>query len=75
MKGVLAAYCDDKRRVFVADSFAGLPPPDPQNFPSMRPLLRANFTPLPNFEYRAPLLTTISAALDYWIKGLFSFDQ
>jgi O-methyltransferase len=33
MKGVLAAYGDDKRRVFVADSFAGLPPPDPQNFP------------------------------------------
>uniref|UniRef100_UPI0012E8FAFA TylF/MycF/NovP-related O-methyltransferase n=2 Tax=Mycobacterium sp. Marseille-P9652 TaxID=2654950 RepID=UPI0012E8FAFA len=33
MKGVLAAYCDDNRRVFVADSFAGLPPPDPRNFP------------------------------------------
>ena len=33
MKGVLAAYRDDKRWVFVADSFAGLPQPDLQNFP------------------------------------------
>jgi len=33
MAGILAAYDDDTRRVFVADSFAGLPPPDVQNFP------------------------------------------
>jgi len=29
MRGVLAAYADARRRVFVADSFAGLPPPNP----------------------------------------------
>jgi O-methyltransferase len=33
MKGILEAYGDDTRRVFVADSFAGLPPPDAHNFP------------------------------------------
>lgn len=34
MKGILEAYGDDARRVFVADSFAGLPPPDPESFPA-----------------------------------------
>ncbi len=33
MRGILEAYGDGTRRVFVADSFAGLPLPDPQNFP------------------------------------------
>jgi O-methyltransferase len=34
MKGILEAYGDETRRVFVADSFAGLPPPDVENFPA-----------------------------------------
>lgn len=34
MKGVLEAYEDDTRRVWVADSFAGLPPPNPDKFPA-----------------------------------------
>jgi len=34
MRGVLEAYGDNKRRVFVADSFAGVPAPDPDNFPA-----------------------------------------
>src|SRR6201997_488381 len=34
MRGILEAYGDNKRRVFVADSFAGLPPPDPHSFPA-----------------------------------------
>jgi O-methyltransferase/8-demethyl-8-(2,3-dimethoxy-alpha-L-rhamnosyl)tetracenomycin-C 4'-O-methyltransferase len=29
MRGILAAYADSRRRVFVADSFAGLPRPNP----------------------------------------------
>jgi O-methyltransferase/8-demethyl-8-(2,3-dimethoxy-alpha-L-rhamnosyl)tetracenomycin-C 4'-O-methyltransferase len=33
MKGILEAYGDASRRVFVADSFAGLPRPDVENFP------------------------------------------
>ncbi|HXF98340.1 MAG TPA: TylF/MycF/NovP-related O-methyltransferase [Gaiellaceae bacterium] len=33
MRGVLAAYGDTGRRVFVADSFQGLPKPDPETFP------------------------------------------
>lgn len=34
MKAILEVYDDNTRRVFVADSFAGLPPPDPENFPA-----------------------------------------
>lgn len=34
MKGILEAYGDKERHVFVADSFAGLPPPDADNFPA-----------------------------------------
>jgi len=30
MRGILSAFCDPHRRVFVADSFAGLPPPHPE---------------------------------------------
>ncbi len=34
MRGILEAYGDGTRRVFLADSFAGLPPPDPEKFPA-----------------------------------------
>ncbi|MGH8983462.1 MAG: TylF/MycF/NovP-related O-methyltransferase [Acidimicrobiia bacterium] len=34
MRAVLAAYEDDERRVWVADSFQGLPKPDPESFPA-----------------------------------------
>lgn len=34
MRGILEAYGDSTRRVFLADSFAGLPPPDPKKFPA-----------------------------------------
>ncbi|HEX6311454.1 MAG TPA: TylF/MycF/NovP-related O-methyltransferase [Acidimicrobiia bacterium] len=34
MRAVLAAYDDDRRRVWVADSFQGLPAPDPDAFPA-----------------------------------------
>jgi O-methyltransferase len=33
MRAVLAAYGDLDRRVWVADSFQGLPPPDPETYP------------------------------------------
>lgn len=33
MRGVLAAHGDESRRVFLADSFHGLPPPDADAFP------------------------------------------
>src|SRR5262249_12146294 len=33
LRGVLAAYGDGDRRVWVADSFEGLPPPDPDRYP------------------------------------------
>lgn len=34
MRGLLEAHGDPARRVFVADSFAGLPPPDPERYPA-----------------------------------------
>ena len=34
MRGILEAYGAVDRRVYVADSFAGLPPPNPESFPS-----------------------------------------
>ena len=33
MRGVLKAYGEDERRVWVADSFQGLPPPDAEQYP------------------------------------------
>jgi O-methyltransferase len=34
MRGLLAAYGDTTRRVWVADSFRGLPPPDAERYPA-----------------------------------------
>jgi O-methyltransferase len=34
MRGILEAHGDTNRRVFVADSFKGLPPPSPSEFPA-----------------------------------------
>jgi O-methyltransferase len=34
MKGVLAAYADQRRQVWLADSFRGLPPPDTKKYPA-----------------------------------------
>ncbi|WP_246680928.1 TylF/MycF family methyltransferase [Mesorhizobium sp. B3-1-9] len=32
MRGILASYAETRRRIFVADSFAGLPPPSPEKY-------------------------------------------
>jgi O-methyltransferase len=34
MRAILAAYAIDDRKVYVADSFQGLPMPDPENYPA-----------------------------------------
>jgi O-methyltransferase len=34
MRAVLAAYGDEERSVWVADSFQGVPPPDPKHYPA-----------------------------------------
>jgi hypothetical protein len=34
MRGMLRAFDDHERAVYVADSFAGLPPPDPDKYPA-----------------------------------------
>lgn len=46
MRGVLEAYGDEHRRVFVADSFAGLPEPDVAAFPADAGDLHHTFAPL-----------------------------
>lgn len=46
MRGILEAYEDQTRRVFVADSFAGLPPPDAESFPADAGDIHHTFDPL-----------------------------
>lgn len=46
MRGILEAYGDEERRVFVADSFAGLPPPDAASFPADTGDIHHTFDPL-----------------------------
>jgi O-methyltransferase len=36
IRGALAANCEEKRKVYLADSFEGLPPPKPEQFPADR---------------------------------------
>ena len=79
MRGVLAAYGVSDRRVWVADSFQGLPPPDAEHYPADRdvqlsgiPLLevgadavRANFA-------RYGLLDDQVVLLEGWFKDTLS---
>lgn len=46
MRGILEAYGDADRKVFVADSFAGLPPPDAASFPADTGDIHHTFDPL-----------------------------
>jgi O-methyltransferase len=46
MKGILEAYGDRSRRLFVADSFQGLPPPNPGEFPADAGDVHHTFTQL-----------------------------
>jgi O-methyltransferase/8-demethyl-8-(2,3-dimethoxy-alpha-L-rhamnosyl)tetracenomycin-C 4'-O-methyltransferase len=46
MRAVLKAYGVEDRRVFVADSFEGLPPPDPEKYPADAGDQHHTFTPL-----------------------------
>lgn len=46
MRAILKAYGDDDRTVYVADSFQGLPPPDPENYPADADDQHHSFEPL-----------------------------
>jgi O-methyltransferase len=46
MRGVLAAYGDETRRVWLADSFEGLPVPDPEKFKADKGLRFDRFKPV-----------------------------
>jgi hypothetical protein len=75
MTGILEGYGDDTRRVFVADSFAGLPPPNADEFPDDRDSKFHTFTQLQisrvsvenNFR-RFGLLNAQVVFLDGWFK-------
>lgn len=75
MRGVLEAYGDQDRRVFVADSFAGLPPPDADSFPADAGDIHHTFEPLAvsrsqvedNFR-RYGLLDSRVIFLEGWFK-------
>lgn len=53
MRGILAANRVANRKVYVADSFAGLPPPNPDRFPQDVPLARLALHEIP--ELAVPL--------------------
>ena len=44
MRAILKAYNDTTRKIWVADSFEGLPPPDPKAYPADA---RSNFHTIP----------------------------
>ena len=46
MRALLEAYGDTSRRVWVADSFCGLPPPDPERYPADKDDPHHRFEPL-----------------------------
>lgn len=46
MRGALEAYGDAERSVWVADSFEGLPPPDPETYPADRGDVHSTFADL-----------------------------
>ena len=56
MRAVLAAYQDETRCVWLADSFAGVPPPDPANYKADKGIRLDRYAPLlavPEAEVRA----------------------
>jgi O-methyltransferase len=56
MRAVLAAYGDQTRRVWLADSFAGVPPPDPANYKADKGIKlhrHASILGVPESEVRA----------------------
>lgn len=56
MRAVLSVYGDETRRVWVADSFAGVPPPDPANYKADEGIKlhrAANILAIPEKEVRA----------------------
>jgi O-methyltransferase/8-demethyl-8-(2,3-dimethoxy-alpha-L-rhamnosyl)tetracenomycin-C 4'-O-methyltransferase len=75
MRGILAAYADTTRRLFVADSFPGLPPPSPDFYPADAGDLHHTFNQLAvsrqdvanNFR-RYELLDDRVVILEGWFK-------
>ena len=75
MRGILEAYGDTNRRVFVADSFKGLPPPSPSEFPAdtgdahhTHPQLTASRSDVEENFRRYGLLDDRVVFLEGWFK-------
>lgn len=75
MRGILEAYGDPTRRVFVADSFTGLPQPDPDAYPADAgdvhhtfPQLRVSRADVENNFRRFGLLDERVVFLEGWFK-------
>ena len=76
MRGILAAHGDRHRRVFVADSFCGLPKPDAQHYPADRddefylhkPVLGVSRAEVENNFRRYDLLDDRVVFLEGWFK-------
>ena len=79
MAAILAAYGDKTRRVFVADSFQGLPPPNPEAYPADEGDRHSTFEELrvsadqvrENFR-RYGLLSDQIVLLEGWFKDTLS---
>ncbi|ORA09076.1 TylF/MycF/NovP-related O-methyltransferase [Mycobacterium asiaticum] len=75
MRGILEAYGDTTRRVFVADSFTGLPRPDPDTYPAdvddvhhTYPQLRVSRADVEDNFRRFGLLDERVVFLEGWFK-------
>jgi O-methyltransferase len=75
MRGILEAYGDTQRRVFVADSFKGLPPPNTDGYPEdadstfhMDPLLAVSRKEVEDNFRRYGLLDSRVVFLEGWFK-------
>lgn len=75
MRGILEAYGDTQRRVFVADSFKGLPPPNADEYPAdsgsalhMHPLLAVSREQVEDNFRRYGLLDSRVVFLEGWFK-------
>jgi hypothetical protein len=74
MRAILAAYGVSDRKVWVADSFEGLPPPDPKNFPedegSIFHLMRILAVSLPNVQENFRRYDLLDNQVEF-LKGWF----
>jgi O-methyltransferase len=70
MRAVLAAYGDEKRRVWLADSFAGLPPPDTETYAA-----DTGKAERINFRRRLPSPSAVVPGLNRALVGMLAVPE